>query len=267
MSYDMKSKDEDQSLRCLHCMNEVRCPRHGTDGLVRHIEEQHSDLFASTGARNRKNLFDLVSAPKIGKDSASEVIKLICVAKSPSKEKIVFYFAKEISERQWDIKLRKINYNQAYKKPKPKDYSPPKVRFLKCPNEVSCRKVKDCIHIKNRETSSKPKEFLSKPKESCLKTKDPLPDMTFRKKSYRSSVRHWSALDGRLFCPACSYKKRPIIKYASETNSGWYSWTICFLPCLMSSDNQEYLYCRKCSNFLGIYNREKNMIKPNKEYF
>ncbi|KAI8035508.1 uncharacterized protein LOC128260626 [Drosophila gunungcola] len=100
----------------------------------------------------------------------------------------------------------------------------------------------------------------------CLCAKDKA--MSTRNQFLKDSVYRWSALDGKLFCPACGCKRRPLIKAASELESGWYAncWIFCLLPCLMSSDNQEYLYCSKCKTFLGIYNREKNIVRPNREF-
>ncbi|XP_041566615.1 uncharacterized protein LOC108137067 isoform X2 [Drosophila elegans] len=91
---------------------------------------------------------------------------------------------------------------------------------------------------------------------------------SIRNQLYKEPILQWSALDGKIFCPACGCKRCPLIKAASELETGWLAncWPLCLLPCLMSSDNREYLYCSKCKTFLGIYHREYTSVRLKKEF-
>lgn len=112
-----------------------------------------------------------------------------------------------------------------------------------------------------------------KPSSPCPCSR-PLENSTsHRRKCYRASIERWALAEGRIFCPCCATSRRPLIKAATEiSNNGccaaWVvsCWPLCFLPCLMSADNNEYLYCANCRAFLGIYNREKSCVQPSKEF-
>ncbi|EDW09051.1 uncharacterized protein LOC6579220 isoform X2 [Drosophila mojavensis] len=95
-----------------------------------------------------------------------------------------------------------------------------------------------------------------------------------RRQFYRSSIERWVPTEGCIYCPSCGVNRRPVIKTSSEfyTSTGCPAscvancWPFCFLPCLQSSDNREYLHCANCKSFLGIYDRESNCIRPNREF-
>ncbi|XP_030557939.1 uncharacterized protein LOC115760600 [Drosophila novamexicana] len=95
-----------------------------------------------------------------------------------------------------------------------------------------------------------------------------------RRQFYRSSIERWMPTEGCIYCPSCGLNRRPLIKTSSEfyTSTGCSAacvancWPFCFLPCLNSGDNREYLHCSNCKSFLGIYDRENNCIRPNREF-
>lgn len=99
------------------------------------------------------------------------------------------------------------------------------------------------------------------------------PTEQVRQGRYKASIERWVPTDGFIYCPRCGCSRRPLVKAASEIgNSGCCAacivscWPLCFLPCLLSPDNREYLYCMNCRTFLGIYDRENNCIKPSREF-
>ncbi|XP_039496843.1 uncharacterized protein LOC120455056 isoform X1 [Drosophila santomea] len=235
MSKQNVEKDQKQFLRCLHCMKVIRCSRFDTSALLRHIEEEHPDLLAVASTKIR-NTYKLTSDRSSG-ESLSHIRKQSSLS---------------------DIELNAADSDRCKNKRRISSDNPVKNSSnAKCNVDYSGPASKDypCSKAKNT-----PK--IDKPSVPC-----PQDDMeAFRKMAYKSSVRRWSAVDGSLFCPSCGYKKRPVIKCDSDLNSEWCSWAFCFLPCLISSGNGEYLYCCHCNTFLGVYNREKNSVKPNKQY-
>lgn len=95
-----------------------------------------------------------------------------------------------------------------------------------------------------------------------------------RRQFYRSSIERWTPTDGCIYCPSCCSSHRPIIRSSAQfyASTGCSAacvancWPFCFLPCLTSTDNREYLHCSNCKAFLGIYDRENNCIRPNREF-
>ncbi|KAM8711275.1 hypothetical protein ACLKA7_000418 [Drosophila subpalustris] len=95
-----------------------------------------------------------------------------------------------------------------------------------------------------------------------------------KRQYYRSSIERWTPTDGCIYCPACGCNRRPLLRSSSEfySSTGCSAacvancWPFCFLPCLNSADNREYLHCANCKSFLGIYDRENNCIRPNREF-
>lgn len=91
-----------------------------------------------------------------------------------------------------------------------------------------------------------------------------------RRQSFRLSITHWAPADGCIFCPGCGFSQRPLIKTASEltakgavANCIFTCWPLCCLPFL---ESREYLYCSNCRAFLGIYDRERNCVRPSREF-
>uniref|UniRef100_A0A6P4E3U5 Uncharacterized protein LOC108037790 n=1 Tax=Drosophila rhopaloa TaxID=1041015 RepID=A0A6P4E3U5_DRORH len=141
MSQPSPSPGDMQSLRCLHCMKVIRCSRYDTSGLVRHIEQDHPEIYAATNDKIR-NLHKLAADHGISEERLSRISKMTGLSESQMADKAD-----------------------------------------KC-----------CA--------------------SCVVT----------------------------------------------------CWPLCFLPCLLPSDNREYLYCPHCRTFLGIYDRDNNCVKPSKEF-
>lgn len=101
-----------------------------------------------------------------------------------------------------------------------------------------------------------------------------LPQSPHRRKLYRTSIEKWRPAKGSIYCPKCGVRKPPLIRTRAErysTNECGAAcilgcWPFCFLPCLFPGDNKEYLHCANCKNFLGLYDREFNCVKPNREF-
>lgn len=97
---------------------------------------------------------------------------------------------------------------------------------------------------------------------------------TRKRHLYRTSMEKWRPANGTIYCPQCGVNKRPLLKSRAERYSEnqcgaaciLSCWPFCFLPFLVPGDNQEYLHCSNCRCFLGLYDRNNNCIKPNKEY-
>ncbi|XP_068146627.1 uncharacterized protein [Drosophila tropicalis] len=95
-----------------------------------------------------------------------------------------------------------------------------------------------------------------------------------RRQYYRASIERWTPTDGAIFCPCCGCCRCPVIKTKTEfyKSTGCCAacliscWPFCFLPCLISPENREYLHCPSCKTFLGLYDRENNCIKPNRDF-
>lgn len=122
---------------------------------------------------------------------------------------------------------------------------------------------------KNEPTPAPPPKKDTCPPCACRSEKE----QAHRRQCYRVSIRRWIPAEGCIFCPCCGCSRRPLIKAASEImTSGccatWVviCWPLCLLPCLLSSDNREYLYCSNCRVFLGIYEREKRCVRPSREF-
>lgn len=95
-----------------------------------------------------------------------------------------------------------------------------------------------------------------------------------RKRLYKTSIEKWRPGVGLIFCPKCGKKRRPIVKSHTEKISTstfgaaciLTCWPFCFFPCLFPSPAKEYLHCPVCDNFLGLYEKEKNCIRPNRQF-
>uniref|UniRef100_A0A1A9X502 LITAF domain-containing protein n=1 Tax=Glossina brevipalpis TaxID=37001 RepID=A0A1A9X502_9MUSC len=91
---------------------------------------------------------------------------------------------------------------------------------------------------------------------------------------YRTSIEKWRPANGTIYCPKCGCDKRPLIRTRTERftyNSCGACcllgcWPFCFLPCLFPGQDMEYLHCANCKTFLGLYDRNCNCIKPNREF-
>ncbi|XP_016980093.1 uncharacterized protein LOC108045318 [Drosophila rhopaloa] len=216
--------NNEQCLRCMHCMKVVKCSRYDTTGLVRHIEQDHPEIFAVASARI-KNLHKLASDHGISEDRLSQISKMTGLSESQMAEEAERYMARKNCSVHWSGEPEKSK----------------KVPTATC--KVSATKDHPCTCGKNEAMST-------------------------RKQCFKSSVHQWCASNGSIFCPACCSKRRPVIKAASELQSGWCAncWPLRLLPCLSTTDNREYLYCSKCNIFLGIYNPDTKSVRPNREF-
>ncbi|EDW02659.1 uncharacterized protein LOC6559690 [Drosophila grimshawi] len=85
-----------------------------------------------------------------------------------------------------------------------------------------------------------------------------------RRHYYRSSIERWIPIEGCIYCPNCGCKRSPLIMTSCEFYASTHCfWPFCFLPCLSTGDNREYLRCSNCKSFLAIYDRKRNCIRPN----
>ncbi|XP_055838912.1 uncharacterized protein LOC129906942 [Episyrphus balteatus] len=95
-----------------------------------------------------------------------------------------------------------------------------------------------------------------------------------KRKMYKTSIEKWRPAKGMIYCPKCGAHKKPIIKSRSEKLS--YStvgaaciltcWPLCFLPCFFQGPSRDYLHCAECHNFLGMYDKQRNCVRPNREF-
>ncbi|XP_017044387.1 uncharacterized protein LOC108090287 [Drosophila ficusphila] len=222
-----------QSLRCLHCMKVVQCSRYDTGELVRHIEKDHPEIYAVTTDKI-KNLHKLAADHGISEERLSRIGKMTGLSETQMAEEAEKYMAKK------NISSRSAGSGDA--------------------------------KLVDKKASSTGCSGASSKSESPCPCPCPTPsDKTTeqRRYRYRASMERWSPAEGRLFCPCCGCSRRPLIKAVSEIeDSGcWAScWPLCFLPCLMSSDNREYLYCSNCRTFLGIYDRDNSCVQPSKQF-
>ncbi|XP_017038900.1 uncharacterized protein LOC108086487 [Drosophila ficusphila] len=250
MSQTNLAKSDEHCMRCLHCMQVVRCSRYDTSALVRHIELEHPDIFSVASSKIR-NVHKLDSEQGSSGD---------CISKTTGPSE-----PKKPMDEQFDP-LWFDNHCSG-------DAQGKNDSTAGCCAAAAKKTTDPCSNAKNK-TCPDPKEHPG----SCLK-KQSLPISKvetctcaeikqIRKKYYRASVERWRAVDGLILCPACGIKSRPLIKTSAEVNSGCWAncWPFCYFPCLMSSDKQVYLHCGQCKIFLGIYNREKNSVRPNKEF-
>lgn len=95
-----------------------------------------------------------------------------------------------------------------------------------------------------------------------------------RKRLYKTSIEKWRPGVGVIFCPKCCKKNTPLVKSHTEKISTstfgaaciLTCWPFCFFPCLFPSPTKEYLHCPICDNFLGVYDKDKSCVRPNKQF-
>ncbi|KAH8337799.1 hypothetical protein KR067_004231 [Drosophila pandora] len=219
-----------QCLRCLHCMKVICCSRYDTNGLVRHIEEDHPEIFAVAGEKI-KNLHKLAAEHGVSEERLSQISKMTGLSETQMAEQVEKYMAKKKASS-------------------------------------GTNSVTGSGDIK----SDNPSQTSYKDVSSCPEP-NVYPPEQVRQSRYKASIERWVPTDGFIYCPRCGCSRRPLVKASSEIgNSGCCAncivscWPLCFLPCLLSPDNREYLYCNNCRTFLGIYDRENNCIKPSREF-
>ncbi|XP_016946258.1 uncharacterized protein LOC108021942 [Drosophila biarmipes] len=267
-----KVVDDEQCVRCSHCMKVVRCSRYDTAGLIRHIELEHPDLFADASAKIRhirwllssgrgssgsggsmtqtgriSNLSDAHTADGGECDKVKKRNSADAATRKPPTSTVNLGARKPqpgpCSQNQAGRKPKDnpcgtpkdLSRNKNHSYPKTKDHSSPATKTLPCPRTAPC-----CISVEELRL--------------------------IRQASFKASVNKWCAYEGILSCPACGFMRRPVIKRAAEVDSGRCSWLKCLFPCLARPDEGKYLYCAKCMTFLGVYTRKSNSLTPNKEY-
>ncbi|KAI8038511.1 uncharacterized protein LOC128254573 [Drosophila gunungcola] len=239
MSQASPATGDMQSLRCLHCMKVIRCSRYDTSGLVRHIEQDHPDIYSATNDKI-KNLHKLAADHGISEERLTKIGKMTGLSETEMAEKADKYMASKMSSGRSGVSgvgepVGKTSSKAAYSAASSKEERSSGPCPCPCP-----RAVDKTAH---------------------------------RRHCYRASIERWAPVEGRIFCPCCACSRRPLIKAATEImDSGCCAsclltcWPLCFLPCLQSADNREYLYCSNCRTFLGIYDRDHNCVNPSKEF-
>ncbi|XP_030387386.1 uncharacterized protein LOC115634001 [Scaptodrosophila lebanonensis] len=218
----------EQYVRCLKCLKIIKCSRYDTSSLVDHIQADHPEIIQSANEK-LKNLHKLAAQHGVSEERLSQISKMTGMSESELADEAEKYIAR--------------NYQGGA--------------------APATDPIKACAAP--TQTSSSCKE--PKPKLSASKDNN-------RRKYYRASIEKWTPTDGCIYCPSCGCNRRPMIKTNTEVYSSSSCcascvascWPFCFLPCLISPENKEYLHCANCKTFLGLYDRENNCIKPNREF-
>ncbi|XP_033252050.1 uncharacterized protein LOC117191242 [Drosophila miranda] len=222
-----KERHDMRTMRCLRCMQEVQCSRYDTNALLSHIQEKHPEIFERDDDKI-KNLYKLAAEHGVSEERVSQIGKMTGLTEAQMADEAERYIAKHPSSGR--------------------------------------------SGVSGKEAEGSEKQSGSTKQRGSPATNDKT--MKNRQQCYRASIEHWSPLDGVIYCPSCSCNRRPLIKSRTEviTNHGCAAscviscWPLCFLPCLLPPENREYLYCSNCKTFLGIYDREKNCVKPSREF-
>ncbi|XP_037725482.1 uncharacterized protein LOC119557018 [Drosophila subpulchrella] len=270
----MSEQNDEQFVRCSHCLKEVRCTQYDTGSLFRHLEVEHSDLFADASSKIRyvHRLLASARGSSGSGGSMSQSSKILNPLDSHTADGLEHAKVKKrISGDPATRKSPTPTINLAARKAQPGPCS--QAHATRKPKDNPCGTPKDPSKNKNnsypktKDPSGPATKTLPCPKPwnapcPCVEEEMKI----LRQMTFKASVNKWRAYEGNLFCPACCYKRRPVVKSASELNSGCCSWLKCLFPCLSRPDERQYLFCAQCKTFLGIYNRGTNSLKPNKEY-
>ncbi|KAH8233076.1 hypothetical protein KR026_003880 [Drosophila bipectinata] len=237
-----------QCLRCLHCMKKIHCSRYDSNGIIRHIEEDHPEIM-ELGGEKIKNLHKLAAEHGISEERLSQISKMTGLSESQMADEAEKYMAKKKASSS--DKAKKANSSETGKKANSATYS-----------------VTGSGDPKSDDRSQTSFKEIS----PGVETSD-LPLDKVRLNRYKTTINRWTPTDGFIFCPRCGCCRRPLVKSSSEMVSTGCCvacivscWPLCFLPCLLSPDNREYLYCSNCRAFLGLYDRETNCVKPSREF-
>ncbi|KAH8269411.1 hypothetical protein KR018_002505, partial [Drosophila ironensis] len=215
-----------QVLRCLHCKKVIGCSRFDTSGLALHIEKDHPEVFTIANDKI-KNLHRLAANHGISEERLSEISKMTGMKDNSSRS---------------SNKGRKSKDNVAFATDDEKDEPSCPAAPRPCPN---------CSVADNQPPDQKKRNLLMR---------------------YKISIKSWTPTDGYLFCPKCSCTRRPLLKISQGPDTGCCAsyvvacWPLCFLPCLLTPDNKEYLHCANCNVFLGVYDRERNFVNPSRDF-
>ncbi|SPP72872.1 uncharacterized protein LOC117582235 [Drosophila guanche] len=232
----MAAKQEQQTgmrtMRCLRCLQVVECSRYDTDALLTHIKDEHPEIFEQDNDKI-KNLYKLAAEHGVSEERVSQIGKMTGMTEAQMADEAERYIAKHPSSGG---SKAEVSAEQ---------------------QSVGSSKQRECAAAKARANA---------------KAADKTPNG--RRQCYRASIERWIPVDGCLYCPSCGTSRRPVVKSRTEviTSTGCAAscviscWPLCFLPCLVPPENREYLYCSNCKTFLGIYDREKNCVKPSKEF-
>jgi hypothetical protein len=94
-------------------------------------------------------------------------------------------------------------------------------------------------------------------------------------KYYKTSIEKWRPGGAKIICANCGAKGRPVVKSRTsrQTSSALGAsliltcWPFCLAPCLFSAPKEECLHCATCNFYLGTYDHQRAVIKPNMDVF
>ncbi|KAH8370877.1 hypothetical protein KR093_005311 [Drosophila rubida] len=225
-----------QYLRCLKCLKTIKCSRYDTSSLVRHVQVHHPEIIESANEKVQ-NLHKLAAEHGISEERLSQISKMT-----------------GMSEAQMADEAERCKYKAAILD---------ELYLLISTLDLAKHPQPSGSQVSPKSDSQQ----WQQPKSNDSK------DIN-KRQYYRSSIERWVPTDGCIYCPSCGASRRPLLKSSSEFYSSTgcpascvaNCWPFCFLPCLSSPDNREYLHCANCKTFLGIYDREHNCIRPNREF-
>uniref|UniRef100_A0A1B0FQC6 LITAF domain-containing protein n=1 Tax=Glossina morsitans morsitans TaxID=37546 RepID=A0A1B0FQC6_GLOMM len=223
-------------VRCLKCRKILKCSRFDTAVLLDHIRTDHPEIEI------------------VGKGSEPKA-----TSQRPSLRP---------SHRDTTVSDSFLSRNGGAPDIEMTHYS------IKSEQLDSLPEIKQCTHDNNSETKViyTRRYKINTPPATTLNTHSLRTPA--KRNLYRTSIEKWRPANGSIYCPKCGCNKRPLIKTRTERFT--YNtcgaccllgcWPFCFLPCLFPGQNVEYLHCANCKTFLGLYDRDCNCIKPNREY-
>ncbi|XP_022233152.2 uncharacterized protein LOC111081405 [Drosophila obscura] len=227
-----KKEHEMRAMRCLRCLQVVECSRYDTNALLVHIKDNHPEIFEQDNDKI-KNLYKLAAEHGVSEERVSQIGKMTGMTEAQMADEAERYIAKHPSSGLSGGSKAEGSEKQS-----------------------GSGKQRECEAAKAK-ANAKAKAKANN-----------------RRQCYRASIERWTPVDGSIYCPSCGCNRRPVVKSRTEviTSHGCAAscviscWPLCFLPCLVPPENREYLYCCNCKSFLGIYDREKNCVKPSKEF-
>ncbi|KAH8411005.1 hypothetical protein KR222_006066 [Zaprionus bogoriensis] len=235
-----QQSNDTQYLRCLRCLKIIKCSRYDTNCMVRHVQSDHPEIISSANEKVQ-NLHKLAAEHGVSEERLSQISKMT-----------------GMSEAEMAVEAERCKWKSFYSAIE---------SGLKCMSNFIA--ILCPLDMAKRKQGKRPSVDIDLKQPHITDSKD-----LSRRHYYRSSIERWTPIDGCIYCPSCGSSRRPVIKSSSEfyasTGCGAACvancWPFCFLPCLAPADNREYLHCSNCKTFLGIYDRENNCIRPNREF-
>ncbi|KAL9919357.1 uncharacterized protein ACN427_001345 [Glossina fuscipes fuscipes] len=224
-------------VRCLKCRKILKCSRFDTAVLLDHIRTDHPEIEI------------------VGKGSEPKATSQRSSLRPSHRDTTV---SDSVLSRNGAPDIEMTHYS---------------IKSEQCKLD-SLPEIKHCNHDNNSETKViyTRRYKINTPPATTLNTHSLRTPA--KRNLYRTSIEKWRPANGTIYCPKCGCNKRPLIKTRTErftyNNCGACCligcWPFCFLPCLFPGQNVEYLHCANCKTFLGLYDRDCNCIKPNREY-